>query len=301
MFHSPPAQKRTQANSASPTRSPIRTRSVARAQQVQPAAPTEQELNSRHSHKSKSSHTSHMSVERRKLELKLAQKKAAIERDYKLQLAELELAESIADLDEEARSHRTVDSSEKVTNWIDYSIDANAQPPDDDNGLQQNETVVMNPPAPTEIQQLASALKEALKLKKTAALPAAYHTDLVAFAIKIKNYVTAVQALKQEDFLRSPELMTAAISKCPSTLITKWADYYALLPAGINKPKIELLSDFLHDEAKKTAAAGISNIFGQADCKKRSDERKPYNAQICHTSDSESAEQQTDKYVKEKH
>ncbi|KOB71508.1 reverse transcriptase [Operophtera brumata] len=250
MFHSPPAQKRTQANSASPTRSPIRTRSVARAQQVQPAAPTEQELNSRHSHKSKSSHTSHMSVERRKLELKLAQKKAAIERDYKLQLAELELAESIADLDEEARSHRTVDSSEKVTNWIDYSIDANAQPPDDDNGLQQNETV---------------------------------------------NYVTAVQALKQEDFLRSPELMTAAISKCPSTLITKWADYYALLPAGINKPKIELLSDFLHDEAKKTAAAGISNIFGQADCKKRSDERKPYNAQICHTSDSESAEQQTDK------
>ncbi|KOB73941.1 RNase H and integrase-like protein [Operophtera brumata] len=167
MFHTPPAQKRTQANSASPTRSPIRTRSVARAQQVQPAAPTEQELNSRHSHKSKSRHASHMSVKRRKLELRLAQKKAAIERDYKLQLAELELAASIADLDEEARSHRTVDSRKKVSNWMDFSIHANGQPRDDDNGLQQNATVVINPPAPFDNQQLASALKDALKVAAT--------------------------------------------------------------------------------------------------------------------------------------
>lgn len=59
------------------------------------------------------------------------------------------------------------------------------------------------------------------QLKKTVALPAAYHNDLVAFAIKIKNFVTAVQALKQEVFLRSPELMTAVISKWLNTLITK--------------------------------------------------------------------------------
>ncbi|KOB65132.1 Uncharacterized protein OBRU01_23081, partial [Operophtera brumata] len=169
MFHSPlHGSTGTQADSASPTRSPIRTRSVARAQQVQPAPPIEQELISRHSHKSKSSHASHMLVKRRKLELRLAKKKAAIERDYKLELAELELAASIADLDEEARSHRTVDSREKVTNWMDYSIDANAQPRDDDNELQQSATVVINPSAPSEIQQLASALREALALKVAA-------------------------------------------------------------------------------------------------------------------------------------
>ncbi|XP_073963851.1 uncharacterized protein [Choristoneura fumiferana] len=101
--------------------------------------------------------------------------------------------------------------------------------------------------------------KIASQFKKLQPLPQAYHTDLVNFAVKVKNYVAAAQSINQTDYLRSPEVLNTVLSKCPSPLINKWADYIYENPDG-NKAKLQLLSEFLHQEATKVAAAGISHI-----------------------------------------
>lgn len=63
------------------------------------------------------------------------------------------------------------------------------------------------------------------QLKKNHSLPIAYHTDIVNFSIKVKNYVTAVKAIKLQECLQSPETTTIILSKLPPALINKWADY----------------------------------------------------------------------------
>lgn len=108
------------------------------------------------------------------------------------------------------------------------------------------------------------------QLRKLAPLPPAYHNDLVNFSIKVKNYVAAAQAIQQTDYLRSPELMTAVMAKCPTALITKWADY-AFAHRDTDKPKLEIFSDFLFDEATKISSAGISHVYTY----RKPEEKKP--------------------------
>lgn len=122
------------------------------------------------------------------------------------------------------------------------------------------------------------------QLKKIAPLPPAYHNEIVTFSTKVRNYVAAVQAIQQSDYLRSPELMTTVISKCPSVLITKWVDY-SFSHSYENRTKLELFAEFLHIEATKTATAGVSNIYSHSENKRRheTEYKKPNKYYNVHT------------------
>ncbi|XP_047998807.1 uncharacterized protein LOC125236151 [Leguminivora glycinivorella] len=100
------------------------------------------------------------------------------------------------------------------------------------------------------------------QIKKLQPLPQAYHVELVNFAVKVRNYVAAAESINQTDHLRSPELLNIVISKCPSALINKWADYI-YEHGDTHKAKLQLFSEFLHKEATKIAAAGVTHIHSQ--------------------------------------
>ncbi|KAF9793663.1 hypothetical protein SFRURICE_002322 [Spodoptera frugiperda] len=103
-----------------------------------------------------------------------------------------------------------------------------------------------------------------MQLRKLSPLPDAYHAEIVKFAIKIKNYVTAVTTMKQSDYLRSPQLTSIVVSKLPSNLLSKWIDYLNERSQE-DTPKLQLLSQFLYVEAEKVAASGVSFIHSQAE------------------------------------
>lgn len=97
------------------------------------------------------------------------------------------------------------------------------------------------------------------QLKKLPSLSLSYHNDIVSFSIKIKNCVVATKAIKQDDYLRSPELTTVILSKLPCSLISRWADYaYEKREKSSNMTRLEQLSEFLEVEAQKISNVGVS-------------------------------------------
>lgn len=104
--------------------------------------------------------------------------------------------------------------------------------------------------------------QESIQLRWLSPLPEAYHSEIVKFAIMVKNYVTAVTTLKQSDYLSSPQLSSIVVSKMPTNLINKWVEY---LHERLNQetPKLQLLSEFLYVEAKKVAESRVSYIHHQ--------------------------------------
>ncbi|KOB78972.1 Uncharacterized protein OBRU01_01431 [Operophtera brumata] len=114
------------------------------------------------------------------------------------------------------------------------------------------------------------------QLKKIPPLSQNYHHEIVSFSIKIKNYVAAVKAVNQTDYLRSPELVSNVLTKCPSALINKWADYYGA-NCNIQKAKLEMLAEFLYNEANKISAAGLTHLHIQSDYRKKPEERRPHS------------------------
>ncbi|KAL0821975.1 hypothetical protein ABMA28_005363 [Loxostege sticticalis] len=125
------------------------------------------------------------------------------------------------------------------------------------------------------------------QLKKIPPLSQTYHTELVQFSIKIKNYIAAASAIKQREYLHSPELVSIIVSKLPTLLVTKWADYAFGIDLS-EKPKLECLSDFLYSEAKKVAAAGVSFIHSQPDNRRKPEyQRSSTNNVLLLTNDAE--------------
>lgn len=114
------------------------------------------------------------------------------------------------------------------------------------------------------------------QLKKIPPLSQNYHHEIVSFSIKIKNFVAAAKAVKQTDYLRSPELVSSVLTKCPSALINKWADYYSL-NCKIEKAKLEVLAEFLYSEANKISAAGLTHLQSQSDYRKKPEERRTHS------------------------
>ncbi|XP_049878267.1 uncharacterized protein LOC126375403 [Pectinophora gossypiella] len=97
------------------------------------------------------------------------------------------------------------------------------------------------------------------QMRKLAPLPNNYQNDIITFSIKVNNCVATLFSLNQHDYLRSPELAAAIISKLPSILISKWTDYaYAKL--SLNIPKLQLLSAFLKREAEMVSVVGVANL-----------------------------------------
>ncbi|KOB69657.1 reverse transcriptase [Operophtera brumata] len=96
-----------------------------------------------------------------------------------------------------------------------------------------------------------------MQLKKLPSLPTYYQQDLINMSIKVNNCVATIRALEQKDYLRSPELAAAIISKLPSTLIGRWTEFaYKHLPEG--KSKLELLATFLKLEAEMLSVVGCT-------------------------------------------
>ncbi|KAI8429320.1 hypothetical protein MSG28_007815 [Choristoneura fumiferana] len=97
------------------------------------------------------------------------------------------------------------------------------------------------------------------QLKKLPALPTTYQYDLINFSIKVNNCIATIRALNQQDYLRSPELASAVLSKLPSTLIGKWTDFaYQKLAEG--KPRLEILGTFLKHEAEMLSLVGMTQL-----------------------------------------
>ncbi|CAG9113265.1 unnamed protein product [Plutella xylostella] len=123
------------------------------------------------------------------------------------------------------------------------------------------------------------------QLKNLPSMPTYYQQNIFNFAVKINNCVASIKALNQDDYLRSPELATAVMSKLPSTLLGKWTDYaYSNLSKSMSK--LEVLAKFLKHEAEMLSFVGISqppdnkqNNIPQ----KRAYDNKPYNRPILAT------------------
>ncbi|XP_072933724.1 uncharacterized protein [Epargyreus clarus] len=95
------------------------------------------------------------------------------------------------------------------------------------------------------------------QLKRLPPLPTNYQQELINFSVKVNNCVATIRALKQEDYLRSPELATAIITKLPSTLIGKWTDFaYNKILDG--RSKLELMAMFLKNEAEMMSVVGLA-------------------------------------------
>ncbi|KAI5644436.1 hypothetical protein NE865_03543 [Phthorimaea operculella] len=94
------------------------------------------------------------------------------------------------------------------------------------------------------------------QLRKLPTLPAYYQNELFNFAVKINNAVATIRALKQDDYLRSPELYSAITSKLPSTLIGKWTEY-AFMNMATGQPKLPMLANFLKNEAEILCFIGV--------------------------------------------
>ncbi|XP_072934730.1 uncharacterized protein [Epargyreus clarus] len=104
-----------------------------------------------------------------------------------------------------------------------------------------------------------------------------YHRDIVAFSIKVKNYVAAVRALRREEYLQGVNVANIVLSKLPTVLLSKWADYsYPLIITG-GKSRMDILSDFLSDEAVKISTCSANLLNTKTDNKRKYYSENNYN------------------------
>lgn len=98
-----------------------------------------------------------------------------------------------------------------------------------------------------------------LNLKKMNPVSQDYIKDIVSFAVKVRNYVVAVSAIGRDEYLVATNVITNVLSKLPTVLLSKWADYsYPLITQG-KKPTLNTLSDFLTQEARKANSLALLN------------------------------------------
>ncbi|KAJ0170872.1 hypothetical protein K1T71_013644 [Dendrolimus kikuchii] len=93
-----------------------------------------------------------------------------------------------------------------------------------------------------------------------------YQKDIIAFSIKVRNYVAAVTTIGCEDYLNGMNILSLILSKLPTVLISKWTDYSYPLFNKMLKPKLVILSEFLTEEAEKITKTAInlsSLIYGE--------------------------------------
>lgn len=99
-------------------------------------------------------------------------------------------------------------------------------------------------------------------LQKVQPLSSDYQYEIVPFAIKIQNYVTAVRAVGRDEYLRGLHLSNVILAKLPTVLISKWADYsYSRIQSGVDKSRIDMISEFLQEEAQKISSTTNSSAM----------------------------------------
>lgn len=113
---------------------------------------------------------------------------------------------------------------------------------------------------------LTRILSEVQKLNP---LPQEYHKDIVTFSVKIKNYVASVRELKREEYLQGVGVVNIVLSKLPTVLLSKWADYSYPLITERKKARLDILSDFLSEEAIKISTCSANLITVRWDNKRK--------------------------------
>lgn len=73
-------------------------------------------------------------------------------------------------------------------------------------------------------------------------------TDIVTFATKVRNAVSAMQALKHLGYLHSPTLTRGIVDKMPSALVYQYNHHLAASPN--EEPRLVNLANFLYKEAE---------------------------------------------------
>ncbi|KAJ0169290.1 hypothetical protein K1T71_015174 [Dendrolimus kikuchii] len=107
-------------------------------------------------------------------------------------------------------------------------------------------------------------------IKKLPPVCPEYHKDIISFSIKVKNYVAAVLAIGQEEYLKGTNVTSIILSKLPTVLISKWADYSFKLIQESSKPKLILLSEFLNEEAIKISKTSVNiSYYNPSDYKRK--------------------------------
>lgn len=107
------------------------------------------------------------------------------------------------------------------------------------------------------------------EVKKLPPLSQEYHKDIVPFSIKIKNFVVTVQELKREEYLHGIDVVNIVLSKLPTVLLSKWADYSYPLITEREKPRLDILADFLSVEAIKTSTCSANLMSNRWDNKRK--------------------------------
>lgn len=118
-----------------------------------------------------------------------------------------------------------------------------------------------------------------IEIKKLHPLPQEYHKEIVMFAIRIKNYVAAIRALNRTEYLHGINVVSTILSKLPTVLLPKWTDYsYPLIIQG-TKSKLDILAEFLSEEAVKVSTCSATLIQPRSDFKRRNYDSGAYQSQ----------------------
>lgn len=95
-----------------------------------------------------------------------------------------------------------------------------------------------------------------VEIHKLHTLPTEYHKQIEPLSVKIKNYVTYVRVFAHEEEeagMHEVNIVAVVFSKLPTVLLLKWTGYsYTLIKEG-TKHKLDILADFLHEEAVKVS------------------------------------------------
>lgn len=85
-----------------------------------------------------------------------------------------------------------------------------------------------------------------------------YSKDIVSFSVKVQNFIAAVHAVGRREYLHDINMANIILSKLPAVIISKWSDYsFPIITEG-TKSRLEILGDFLNNEAVKiTTTANI--------------------------------------------
>ncbi|KAF9802734.1 hypothetical protein SFRURICE_003476, partial [Spodoptera frugiperda] len=194
--------------------------------------------------KSRSKSTSSSVLARRKrLELEAAEAKAKIQ----MEIIDKKLAADLAELENEEYSSQSEGKEEEdhtqvaVEKWLDRShreLEAEAAQPQDTN------LGDLDLPLPSLAQQATAPGGTDGTISKLQPMTQEYHREIITFSVKVKNYVAAVLAIGQDEYLKGTNLLSIILSKLPTVLISKWADYsYPIISSG-NKPKLMILSEW---------------------------------------------------------
>lgn len=99
-------------------------------------------------------------------------------------------------------------------------------------------------------------------IKKLYPISQDYQKDIVAFSVKVQNFIEAIRSVKRDEYLQGMNIVSLILSKLPTVLLSKWSDYsFPLITEG-KKSRLDILADFLQEEAVKISTTSNIHLIG---------------------------------------